>query len=68
MDEGPDPDENEDPRDVTGPIYAVRMKKMGARDLVGLVSGDALSAARRGCTGAKTRKEETFGYVMQSPG
>jgi hypothetical protein len=27
MDEGPDPSKNEDPGDMTGPIYTVRIKK-----------------------------------------
>jgi hypothetical protein len=42
MDEGPNPGENEE-GGVTGPIFAVRMKKTATGGLAGTMAGDALT-------------------------
>jgi hypothetical protein len=42
MDESPNPDENEELGDATGPFFAVRMKKMAVGSLVGFMPEDAL--------------------------
>jgi hypothetical protein len=45
MDEGPKSRRKRGSEDATVPFFTVRMKKMDARGLAGLVSGDALSLA-----------------------
>jgi hypothetical protein len=43
MDEGPNPDENEEPGGATGPNFAIQIGKTSLGGLVGETSGDALT-------------------------